>query len=61
VKCAMCGFTFEERDAVASCEGCPLKRGDCGMLRCPNCGYENPGEPPMLKMFRRWRNRIGTE
>ena len=61
MRCALCGLEFEERDAVASCEGCSLKRGDCGMLRCPNCGYENPGEPQLLKMVRKWRNRIGTE
>ncbi len=61
MRCALCGLEFEERDSVASCEGCPLKRGNCGMLRCPNCGYENPGEPQLLKMVRKWRNRIGTE
>ncbi len=57
----MCGLEFEERDAVSSCEGCPMKRGDCSMLRCPNCGYENPGEPQLLKMFTRWRNKLGTK
>jgi hypothetical protein len=52
---------FEERDAAISCEGCPMKRGRCNMLRCPNCGYENPGEPQLFKMVRKWRKRDGTE
>ena len=48
--------------AVDVCvEGCSLKKGDCGMLRCPSCGYENPGESQLLKTFMRWRNRIGTK
>jgi DNA-directed RNA polymerase subunit RPC12/RpoP len=55
MRCALCGLEFEERDAVVSCEGCPMKSGDCNMLRCPNCGYENPGEPQILKMVRKWR------
>jgi rubredoxin len=55
MRCALCGLEFEERDAVASCEGCPMKSGGCNMLRCPNCGYENPGEPQLLKMVRKWR------
>jgi rubredoxin len=61
MRCALCGLEFNERDAVASCEGCPLKSGSCNMLRCPNCGYENPGESQLLKMVRKWRNRDGTE
>ena len=61
MRCALCGLEFEERDAVSSCEGCPLKKGDCSMLKCPSCGFENPGESQLLKMFIRWRNRIGTE
>jgi len=61
MRCALCGFEFEERDAVASCEGCPMKRGGCNMLRCPNCRYESPGEPGLLKMIRKWRKRDGTE
>ena len=61
MRCALCGLDFEERDAVASCEGCPIKKGDCGMLRCPSCGYENPGESQLHKTFMRWRNKLGTE
>jgi rubredoxin len=61
MRCALCGLEFEERDAISSCEGCPLKKGDCSMLKCPSCGFENPGESQLLKMFIRWRNRIGTE
>jgi hypothetical protein len=61
MRCALCGLEFEERDAVSSCEGCPMKSGSCSMLRCPNCGYGNPGEPQLLKIVRKWRNRNGTE
>jgi hypothetical protein len=61
MRCALCGLEFEERDVVASCEGCPMNRGSCNMLRCPNCGYENPAEPQLLKIFKRWRNNHGTK
>ena len=55
MRCALCGLEFEERDAVASCKSCPMNKGGCNMLRCPNCWYENPGESQLLKMVRKWR------
>jgi hypothetical protein len=61
VRCSFCGITFKEKDAIASCEGCSMKRGCKNMFRCPNCGYENPGEPTLVNMIRKWRNRNGVK
>lgn len=58
MKCALCGLEFkEEEEGVSRCRGCPLARS-CGLVRCPNCGYEVPLEPKFLKAFKKWRKRI---
>lgn len=57
MKCALCGHQFEETSARASCDGCPMS-GACHMVRCPNCGYETPGEPGLIKALKGWRKRI---
>lgn len=31
--------------------------GGCGMLRCPNCGYEAPGESGLTKLIKGLRRR----
>ncbi len=41
VRCTLCGLRFAIGDAVSACGGCPLK-GRCGLVRCPNCGFELP-------------------
>ncbi|MGQ9629593.1 MAG: hypothetical protein ACUVXI_04655 [bacterium] len=56
MKCAFCGYKFEEDEGLSACRGCPIK-GSCRMLRCPNCGYETPAEPGLIRLLRRWRNR----
>lgn len=58
MKCSLCGYEFSaegggasggnEKDAQASCKSCPLMKG-CGLIRCPNCGFETPPEPGWLK------------
>ncbi len=55
MKCSLCGYQFEER-AAAACKGCPMS-GACGMVRCPNCGYDMPKEPKIIRAFRAWRKR----
>lgn len=55
--CSFCGYVFNE-EGWHACKGCPLKAG-CGKVKCPNCGYEMPGE----SFFRRWyrhRRRWGA-
>lgn len=55
MKCPLCGIEYSETEA-ASCRGCPLARS-CALVRCPNCGYEVPAEPRLLKTIRQWRNK----
>ena len=56
MKCPMCGSEFGEEGAKAACEGCPIG-GACGMVRCPNCNYEMPTEPKLIKALRNWKER----
>lgn len=59
MKCPLCGYQFEEEDVVA-CKGCPLFKG-CNMVRCPNCGFETPAEPKLVKVMKKWRSKIGSK
>ncbi len=56
MKCALCGHEFEEKSAGA-CNGCPMS-GACHMVRCPNCGYDTPAEPRLVKALKGWRKRF---
>ena len=56
MKCSLCGYQFDEESSEAACKGCPLA-GACHMVRCPNCGYEMPVEPKLVKAFKAWRRR----
>ncbi len=29
------------------------------MIRCPNCNYEIPEEPGLIKAFKAWKERKG--
>jgi len=61
MKCTLCGFEFEEKDAGAACGGCPLSR-NCELVRCPNCGFEMPVEPGWIKkLFGRKKTKNGAE
>jgi len=48
MKCSLCGFEFREEDGKSSCSSCPVHRG-CGLVRCPNCGFETPPDPKWFK------------
>ncbi len=48
MKCALCGFEFDERQAHNACAKCPMTKG-CKLVRCPNCGYETAPTPEWLK------------
>jgi predicted amidophosphoribosyltransferase len=40
-------------DAESCHAECPLAR-HCGLIRCPNCGYEMPRESKLVSLIRRW-------
>ena len=56
MNCSMCGADFEVEDAARSCNGCPLV-GNCSLIRCPACGYDNVPESRLLGWVRRMRCR----
>ena len=44
-RCALCGYAFEPgEEAERACRSCPVSGGDCGLVKCPACGYEWPDE-----------------
>jgi rubredoxin len=52
MKCSLCGLKFEEEDAKRSCQGCLMSKG-CGLVRCPNCGFEMAPDPKWLKKLKK--------
>lgn len=44
MRCGFCGFEFDQAQAKKACEGC-IMSFSCGLLKCPNCGYENTPDP----------------
>ena len=41
MKCQLCGYRFDEKQALQVCNDCPLT-SNCPLIRCPNCNYEWP-------------------
>jgi hypothetical protein len=56
MKCSLCSYEFQETEAEIACQGCPLAK-DCHLIKCPNCNYEMPKEPKLIKVLRTWRRR----
>lgn len=52
INCGYCGDDFQEDPGQAACRSCPLSRA-CALVRCPNCGYENPKRPGWIDKLRR--------
>lgn len=52
MKCSLCGMEYDEEKASKSCAGCIMAK-KCGLVKCPNCGFETPPEPEWLKRRRR--------
>ena len=52
VTCGFCGHEFEEDRGQPGCRACPLGT-DCGLIRCPKCGYENPGTPRWIAFLKK--------
>jgi predicted Zn-ribbon and HTH transcriptional regulator len=43
--CALCGYRFDDVEMRSTgCPACPSRTKGCGLVRCPACGYEWPGE-----------------
>jgi hypothetical protein len=49
--CGYCRQEFSEGEGEAACANCPLH--DCGLVRCPKCGYETPREPKWIAWFKK--------
>lgn len=60
MKCALCGYIFDEKDSRTSCKGCPMASG-CKLIRCPNCNYETPPQPKWLEKILKGRNKDGID
>lgn len=54
MKCGLCGYEFNEKEAEGACENCLIMKG-CRLIKCPNCGFEAPPEPKWLKYFKKER------
>lgn len=60
MKCSLCGCEFNEQEGKGGCNTCHVF-GACNMIRCPNCGYETPAEPKIIKRFKKWRKKDGNK
>lgn len=58
MKCAFCGYEFDENEGIKACGGRPI--ANCNMIRCPKCGYETLPEPKLIKFLKR-RLRRGNK
>lgn len=51
MKCGMCGRRFHDQEAIQTCTSCPIV-SNCGLVRCPYCGYEMPPEPKLVQWLK---------
>jgi Fe2+ transport system protein FeoA len=49
--CPACNHQFDEAAARGTACGACLAAGACGLVKCPECGYESPREPGVLQRF----------
>lgn len=52
MNCGFCGKPFDEDRGQPACRQCPVGSG-CGLVRCPHCGYENPGTPGWIAFLKK--------
>lgn len=57
ITCGLCGTDFHEDRGQVACRACPLG-ADCGLIRCPSCGYENPRVPRWMNAVSRWCDAV---
>lgn len=56
MKCTLCGFEFNEKDARSACGGCSLVKG-CELVKCPNCGFDIAPDPKWVKELKKRKMR----
>jgi len=56
MKCSLCGMEFSREDARSCCSGCGLMK-NCGLVKCPNCGFESAGPPGWFDRAKERRKR----
>ena len=49
ITCPACNHEFDAKEAAGTACGACLARGACGLVKCPECGYESPREPGVLQ------------
>lgn len=54
MKCPLCGFEFNQKNAELACKGCSFIK-KCELIKCPNCNYETVLEPEWVKKFKKGR------
>ncbi len=45
--CPACNHKYDPESSSVGCGAC-LMHGSCGLVKCPECGYETPREPGFL-------------
>ncbi len=56
VTCPLCGTQYNEHEGSACHTSCPVSSG-CGLLSCPQCGYEMPPATRLTRWLARWMRR----
>lgn len=60
MKCALCGYVFDETKRLESCQSC-LGSG-CTKIKCPNCGYETLPDPEIgSKIIKFLKRRLNLD
>src|SRR5208283_5579675 len=57
MRCAFCGYEFEEEKGIKGCKNCPTASG-CKMVKCPRCKHENPPEPILVKRIKKYLKKL---
>lgn len=57
--CPGCQNEFDEKAGRLACNGCVAKAA-CGLVRCPNCGYETVRQPHVFDKLKGWFRRPAT-
>ena len=56
MKCPLCGYEFDQNEAIAGCKNCPtIMSGSCNFIKCPNCGFEIVAESRLLRFLKKLR------
>ena len=56
MQCPLCGHKFDVEAGTAFCGACPVGK-NCRLVRCPNCAYETPAEPGLIKAIKKLRRK----